>query len=148
MYVHKRKHLSSLLEKLSGVKTYAICSAPKHSVPIPKISIFCDTLLAAPTNGASERGGRGDVALCATMSGLASDTATHAAPAVCIHWVLISRQLLNRLAPFVSCNFSVEKKKKRKGKLKQTQRKIQETGKHIKPQLEQQNISLGQERKK
>lgn len=114
MYVHKRKHLSSLLEKLSGVKTYAICSAPKHSVPIPKISIFCDTLLAAPTNGASERGGRGDVALCATMSGLASDTATHAAPAVCIHWVLISRQLLNRLAPFVSCNFSVEEKKKKK----------------------------------
>lgn len=29
-YAHKRKHLRSLLEKLSGVKTYGVLSHPKH----------------------------------------------------------------------------------------------------------------------
>lgn len=51
MYAHKRKHLRSLLEKLSGVKTYGIHSAPKHLVPTPKISIIHDMLLVAQPRG-------------------------------------------------------------------------------------------------
>jgi len=45
------------------------------------------------------------------MPRLRPDAAARAAPAVCMHPALISRQLLNRLAPFVGSDFDMKKSK-------------------------------------
>lgn len=134
MYAHKRKDLRSLLEELfSSVKTYSMLSHPKHWVPLQKSaqSMMCSKQPSWKGKWTQRPG-------------------THGAclPKGCHVW---PPTLPCCLYPLSTClpaavkwagTFCQQRLQHEKIKT-HSKRKIEETAKHIKPCLGQQNINWG-----